>query len=110
MGKTFAVDNGETIFWAARELYDQEAMGGKTFTDAVAAFQNQFTTRIIVKADGNIVGYAIVFIRYEDDEWFKAYLSETVFYPLIDGKFRVITEEYVNQKMDMAINGGRCGW
>ncbi|MBE6917284.1 MAG: hypothetical protein E7470_05225 [Ruminococcaceae bacterium] len=103
LGKTFTVDNGETIFWIANDLYDKDAMGGKPFLEAVKAYNNKFTTRIIIKADGNIVGYAVVFIRYEDDGWFAAYLSKTIYYPLIDGGFQNVTEGYVNNEMDSEI-------
>ncbi len=98
LGKAFSVDNGETIYWSNEEILNKAISWPHLSVQAIIDSYDKIKTQIIIKADGNIVGYAVVMIRY-DDGWYTATVPETVFYPLIDGEFQTITEKYVRQQM-----------
>lgn len=93
LGKQASIKNWETIYWEGKELLgeDSVALTEKVYVD------------MIIKADGNIVGYGI----FEMDPWVEdgmvvgltGHLKHTVFYPLVDGEYQEITADYVGQQI-----------
>ena len=97
-GNTFEVENGETIFWTAKEIYAQSAEKGISPSEFLENIGNTIYTRIIIRCENHIVGYAMVKITHSEG-WYTASVVRSVFYPLVDGQFQQITEEYVRQEM-----------
>lgn len=98
LGNAFEVENGETIFWTAKEIYAQSAEKGISPFEFLENIGNVIYTRIIIRCENHIVGYAMVKITHNEG-WYTASVVRSVFYPLVDGQFQQITEEYVRQEM-----------
>ena len=97
-GNAFEVENGETIFWTAKEIYAQSAEKGISPFEFLENIGNTIYTRIIIRCEDHIVGYAMVKITHSEG-WYTASVVRSVFYPLVDGQFQQITEEYVRKEM-----------
>lgn len=55
-----------------------------------------FYLDIVIRADGNIVGYGVIaFCFYQDGLACKASWFETVCFPLVNGQYQDVSEEYV---------------
>ena len=54
---------------------------------------------IVIRADGNIVGYGICEIGSDGELHFAAMRSETVIFPMQDGQLQQVTAEYVEEKL-----------
>jgi hypothetical protein len=50
----------------------------------------------VIRADGAPVGYAVIELGY-DDGFFFTVRREVVVFPLLDGKFQPVTEEYIQK-------------
>lgn len=50
----------------------------------------------VIRADGAPVGYAVIELGY-DDGFFFTVRREVVVFPLLDGKFQPVTEEYIQR-------------
>lgn len=93
LGKQFTVKSGETIYWTKYEQGTTDrTMGEATYVD------------ITIKADGHIVGYTVIKIVRLRPEFsiYTAYLVKNVTFPLYEGEFQQITEEYVIEQMEKA--------
>ena len=53
-----------------------------------------FYLDVVIRADRNVVGYGIIAFCF-DELSCKAYRFETVCFPLVDGQYQEVTEEYV---------------
>ena len=91
LGSKFTVDNGTVIHWDGGAIWEVK--------EAVAADGDIFAD-IIIRADGSIVGYGVIEMKYEEDETLchpeKCF---AVCFPMINGKFQNISEEYVHQQL-----------
>ena len=97
-GNQFTVDNGETIFWRTRELFEEANAAGIGCDDLLERIGNVIHVQILIKADDNIVGYSIIAIHYKEG-FFTASVKETVSFPKVDGEFQKISEETVRDMM-----------
>ena len=94
--KKATVNNNITLYWEGTGLpYSSiEAMSkiGNVYVD------------VIIKADGNIVGYALLEMVYTNDvvPLFRSALKTSVYYPKVDGDFQKIDEAYVLQQIEVA--------
>lgn len=91
-GAEVCIDNRRVGTWRAGS--DQEAAVQKVLENAGAVFLD-----IIVRADGNIVGYGICEIASEDGDYFAPVRCEMVCFPMIDGQLQAASEEYVAEKL-----------
>ena len=84
------VDNGKGIVFDSWELVKPLHEIGKEVGNG------NFYLDIVIRADGNIVGYGVIaFCFYKDGLACKAYWFNTVCFPLIDGEYQNVSEEYV---------------
>lgn len=106
LGNNFVVDNDTFIQWINDYLVfnggisTQRYEGKSTYVD------------FVLRADDHIVGYAVVEIvglpnkleGFEDDEvaYYDPVLIASNFYPMVDGKFQNVTEEYINWQIKKA--------
>ena len=97
-GDHFTVENGETIFWRTRELFEEAIAAGVSVYDFLETIGNVIHVQILIKADDHIVGYSVVAIHYKDG-FFFASVRETISFPEVDGKFQKISEEAVRDMM-----------
>lgn len=98
LGNQFTIDNGETIFWSAVDLYIEAMESGKEIQTLLDECGNVIYVDIIIRADDHIVGYAVMQITHEEG-WYSASVCETVFYPRVDGVFQVVEEATIRQDM-----------
>ena len=89
LGSSIVLDNREKVYWRGTSIIDiAEEVGenGKFYAD------------IIIYADNHIVGYGIVAFAYVDWSCI-AYDAATIGFPMVDGEFQHVTEEYVWDKI-----------
>lgn len=85
------VDNGKGIVIDSWEVGEPL----RAIREEVGADGN-FYLDIVIRADGNIVGYGVIaFCFYKDGQACKAYWFKTVCYPLVGGQYQGVSEEYV---------------
>ena len=97
-GSYTTVKNGETIYWG---VFTQDEL------NAIFALQEgDIYTEIIVKANGEIVGYVVIMLEREEvgKPKFNVRLVESEMYPTVNGKKQNITEEYIQKKFEEARN------
>ena len=98
LGSCFTIENGETIFWEDRKI-DKEAISqGLLPEQFLEKLGNIIYVDIIVKADNNIAGYAVVAINYHGGVYTAA-VREIVSYPNDNGDLQEVTEAYVRQEI-----------
>lgn len=102
-GKTHIAVNGETVRWSGDELYFDRPQG-MSFEEYYAGLESVHLD-IIIKADGNIVGYAVVEMICTDVKLciFQAALVDSGYFPKQDGAFQNVTEEYVRELIEERI-------
>lgn len=84
------LENNKTYGWMTGSLMGFEEIllkDGAIFVDAV------------IRADGVIVGYGIFEINGDGEGNFALMRSETVIFPMFNGNFQVVSEEYVAEKI-----------
>ncbi len=118
----FDVPNNSTIYWST--TYDPEDPLGPMFTDEISY------TKLIIFDGEYIVGYAIFCFRNitwaevsknlsseEKEKWeqqygfqedqltnsFRLEILDSVMFPMVDGEYQQITEEYVHQCIEKKI-------
>ena len=60
--------------------------------------KGSFYLDIIIRADGHIVGYGVITFGF-DGLACKAYRFDTVCYPMVNGKYQEVTEEFVGEQI-----------
>ena len=90
LGKQFVIENGETIYWKNRE----KGKTGKIIDD-------KGYVDIIIRADGHIIGYTVIKIvrTHPAHSAFAAVLVKNVMFPMDNGEFQQIGEDYVRELM-----------
>ena len=84
------VGNGKGIVFDSWEVGKQVNAIRKEVGDG------SFYLDIIIRADGNVVGYGVIaFCFCYDGQACKAYWFKTVCFPLVDGQYQNVSEEYV---------------
>lgn len=91
LGSSFTINDGETIFWSLSNSDNLEALcaaGG-------------FYVDVIIRAESNIVGCAVIKVVSADDMQFHYSVGDvkTLGFPPVDGEFQNVTEEYVQQEL-----------
>ena len=89
------IPNGEVVWWDGLQRSSEDA-----FRD-IRNWKEPIYVDVIIRADGHIVGYAIVEIVCKDEQMLLYYstLRKSVFYPKVDGQFQNISEEYIQKEM-----------
>lgn len=97
MGKYATIDNGETLYWEGYEPNpDGESRYKKVEPGADAIYVD-----LIIKADTHIIGYAIFeIIPLGDGLAYTGMLVHSVYYPMVNGQFQTITEDFVRQEIE----------
>ena len=99
-GKQGIGENGETIHWTGDELF----FGRESETTLEEAIEKagRIHLDIIVKADGNIVGYVVLEMICTNTKVciFNAVLVDSGYFPKVDGEFQNVTEEYVRELIE----------
>ena len=85
------LENQKVYFWSAYLLFEDENeilnRDGAVFVD------------VIIRADGNIIGYGIFEIGGDGNGWFSMMRTETVIFPMFNGQIQDVSEEYVVEKI-----------
>ena len=99
-GKKHVAKNGETIRWGGDELYFDRPQG-MSLEDMLASIE-RIHLDIIVRADDNIVGYAVLEMICTNVDMciFNAVLVDSGYFPKVDGEFQNVTEEYVRELIE----------
>lgn len=98
MGKQATIDNGETLYWEGYE----PCLDGTARRKAVDPGDDTIYVDLIIKADENIIGYAIfaiVPVEGWDGNAYTGMLVHSVYYPMVDGQFQAINEAFVWQEI-----------
>ena len=100
LGKSATVSNGETVYWTGYEILRQHDSSSETVAQTLDRLGGAYID-IVIEADGNIIGYAVVEIGVvrPDTHMYCSALKSSVYFPKVDGEFQKITEEYVNQQI-----------
>ena len=94
LGNQFQIQNGDTIYWRPdgriAEMMEFAENQGGIFAD------------IIVKSGDHLVGYMVIEIRMSNDpmECYMGFLVKADSYPMVDGEYQEISEEYVRQQIE----------
>lgn len=93
---TCVFSNGEVIRWTA---YYTFAAWNKQSELSMAEFVEQLGGMyldVVIRSGDHIIGYAVLEMwGWEQNPGFSGKLLESAFYPLVNGEFQNITEEYV---------------
>lgn len=92
LGQNFTIDNGEKIYWSYYDIKDRAKEAGISHLQYMDQLGNRVEVRIVIRADGHIVGYGLLEIR-NDGECYAGMLVESVCFPQVDGQFQTVTEE-----------------
>ena len=99
---TFEVSSDYENFCPKQTLQNGESIYFKNIPHkeiwADIGIKGSFYLNVVIYADGNVVGYGIVSFCFYSA--FYAYEYKTVCYPLVDGKYQDVTEEYVWQQIE----------
>lgn len=92
LGTDFFIENGEVIYWAEEPSPSRPLFKKPIYVD------------VVVKANGNIIGYTVIEILRKrggefNQEFFVAQMNKTVLFPKVNGEFQNITEEYIAKKI-----------
>ena len=112
LGNDFSISNNDTIYWIN---YSKKYVPIKNQYEFDAEAPRTSYVDIIIRADKNIVGYAVIKIyehlpegvEWRDDVCY-GYLSqvvEIVSFPLVNGRFQRVTAEYVQDQMKAIKDG-----
>lgn len=93
LGTSFSLENNRKIYW--------DSVGVKSAKEAMSEDGGIFAD-VIIRADEQIVGYALLEIGYSEDPWlyFPAW-CETICFPMINGELQNVSEEYVTEQMEL---------
>ena len=99
-GKTHVAVNGEAICWDGGELLDLMSKEEDSFenkAEDLLANIDEIYLSIIIKADGNIVGYTVIEMVCTNVNLFlfNAMMVDSNYFPKVNGEFQKVTEEYV---------------
>lgn len=102
LGKNGTIDNGETICWTGYEVIRLHTMHDTT--EEIKAKTGGVYLDVILKADGNVIGYAVfeIVCTLPELDLYHAVLQHSVFYPKVEGEFQTISAEYVAQQIASA--------
>ena len=97
--KSGTIDNGGWILWTGYEVMKLHSR--EDTTDMVKEKTGGVYLDAIIKADGNIVGYAVfeIVCTFPNFPVYNAVLLHSVFYPKVDGEFQMVTDEYVAEQI-----------
>lgn len=95
LGKTTTIQNGDVVYWRGYEVLEAE---GATLDEKIANCGGVYLD-IVIKADGNVIGYAVFEIGAGRSMVFTSSLKASVYFPKVDGEFQTVTDEYVNQQI-----------
>lgn len=97
-GKTVTINNGDWFRWEGQELV--EMCVDRTMVEVLEQ-TGQIYTEVIIRADGNIVGYAVfeILCLNPDMATFGIAMRESVYYPKVDGQFQEVSEAYVQEQI-----------
>ncbi len=99
LGKKTTVKNGETVHWTGYEILRAHDSSNETLAQALERLGGAYID-IIIKADGNIVGYAVVEIgALPKVDVLCSKLKNSVYFPKVNGEFQAITDKYVRQQI-----------
>lgn len=87
-----AVHSGDTILWketATEDDYKIVFLQGVTWAE------------VRIKKDGNIVGYAVMRLEREESGAIDSELIRHIEFPLVDGAYQPVTEEYVDSQINL---------
>lgn len=59
---------------------------------------------VVVRKDGNIIGYALVSIQKTEGLDYKARVTESAIFPIVNGKYQNISDSYVKTLLENAKN------
>lgn len=99
LGDTFTIENGESIFWEDRKIRQEASAQGLLTEEYLAELGDLIYVDVIVKADDQIAGYAVIVINHHSGLTYTAAVREVVFYMMEDGTIQEVTEEYVRQEI-----------
>ena len=90
------VKNGDRLWWQCSPLSNEQEVVDKN---------DRFYGYVIIYADNNIVGYGVIDYYYLEPEndmrpVFCAIGFSTVCFPLVDGEYQDVTEEYVWKQIE----------
>ena len=57
---------------------------------------------VVVRKDGNIIGYALVSIQKTEGLYYKARVTGSAIFPIVNGKYQNITDSYVETLLEKA--------
>lgn len=91
------IKNGTRIWWRA---------GALSQVEEIVDENEQFYANVIIYADGLVVGYGVIsfVFFYEENYAYPSFMAKqftTVCYPMIDGQFQNVTEEYIWEQIEM---------
>lgn len=100
LGKETQIHNGDTVHWRGYEVYKEHGGTDETWEQTLERLGGVYVD-IIIKADGNIIGFAIfeLLCTTPDAGVFSPQMCASVYYPKVDGEFQAVTDEYVSQQM-----------
>lgn len=100
LGKNTTIYNGGTVYWTGFEVWNEYISQSETLEETVNRFDGIFID-VIIKADENIIGYAIIEIGCPYPDVFILYsaLKTSVYFPKVNGEFQQITEAYLAQQI-----------
>lgn len=109
LGKCGTIDQGETVFWTGFEVLDIYATGeeeGKNREESFLDLGGIFV-EFVVRAEGNIVGYAVMEIISVDYESsiFGIELRDSTYFPKVDGEYQNVTQKYIDRRIQFAEAG-----
>jgi len=88
--KTMIANSGDTLYW--QDVDAEVSVIGHAFFETV------------LKADNNIIGYAVVRINATTYMWYNATILKAALFPKIDDEYQNITEEYVKAAIEKVKN------
>jgi hypothetical protein len=108
-GKKGAIEPGETVYWTGFEVLRLYAVGekaGKTREETLLETGGIFI-EFIVRAENNIVGYAVMEIISVDYESaiFGIELRDSAYFPKVDGEYQNVTQKYLEERIQSAKAG-----
>ena len=89
LGSDIKLGNSEKVYWRGESIFD--------IADAVGE-NGVFYIDVIIRADERIVGYGVISLVYTEYAC-MASAAVTMGYPLIEGEYQDISEEFVLEQM-----------
>lgn len=108
-GKKGAIEPGETVYWTGFEVLRLYAVGekaGKTREETLLETGGIFI-EFIVRAENNVVGYAVMEIISVDYESaiFGIELRDSAYFPKVDGEYQNVMQKYLEERIQSAKAG-----